>query len=97
CTELSVERWEEDGGVLTVSGGPGVFLVAGESGDGTLFQLCRRRAAGGDGGPGRRMRPKELGVRCLDDGSHRGAEGPVWRVWGGQGAYFPAEELVDGA
>ncbi|KIZ13854.1 hypothetical protein [Streptomyces natalensis] len=96
CTELSVERWEEDGGVLTVSGGPGVFLVAGESGDGSLFQLCRARTAGGDGGPGRRMRPKELGARCLDGGSHGAAE-EVWLVCGGQGAYFAAEELVDGA
>ncbi|MFJ9418270.1 hypothetical protein ACIRPT_29560 [Streptomyces sp. NPDC101227] len=99
CTELSVERWEEGGGALTVSGGPGVFLVTGECDDGTLIQLCRARAAGhgtGDG-PGRRVRPKELGARCLDGELSGPSEEPMWLVCGGQGAYFPAGELVDGA
>ncbi|MFF4948922.1 hypothetical protein ACWC2K_28175 [Streptomyces chattanoogensis] len=97
CTELSVERWEEGGGVLTVSGGPGVFLVTGERDDGAFFQLCRARPAGDGGRPGRRVRPKELGARCLDGDLNGLREEPVWLVCGGQGAYFPADELVDGA
>ncbi|MEU9115834.1 hypothetical protein AB0D04_29655 [Streptomyces sp. NPDC048483] len=101
CTELSVERWEEGGGALTVSGGPGVFLVTGERDDGTLFQLCRAREAAAGDGQGRRvrpeeLRPKELGARCLDGDLNGPLEEPIWLVCGGQGAYFPAEELVDG-
>ncbi|MFG2136308.1 hypothetical protein [Streptomyces sp. NPDC048650] len=97
CTELSVERWEEGGGALTVSGGPGVFLVTVEREDGTLIQLCRARATGDEGGPVRPVRAKDLGARCLAGELNGPPEEPLWLVCGGQGAYYPVAELVDGA
>ncbi|MEV0373433.1 hypothetical protein AB0I10_27080 [Streptomyces sp. NPDC050636] len=96
CTELSLDRWEEGGGCLTVSGGPGVFLVTGECDDGALLQLCRagERAAGNH--EGRRARPERHGA-YLDEDPNRAPEEAIWLVCGGQGAYFPADELVDAA
>ncbi|WP_169314261.1 Imm1 family immunity protein [Streptomyces piniterrae] len=96
CTELSLDRWEEGGGCLTISGGPGVFLVTGERDDGALLQLCRagERTANA---AGYRARTGDRGARHPDEDPNHVPEESVWLVCGGQGAYFPADELVDAA
>ncbi|MFJ8670362.1 hypothetical protein [Streptomyces sp. NPDC093589] len=93
CTELSLDRWEDGGGCLTVSGGPDVFLVTGERDDGALLQLCRAPEAVAAGGR-RRARTAARDARYLAGDPDRPPEEAIWLVCGGQGAYFPADELV---
>ncbi|WP_407549673.1 hypothetical protein QOM21_10745 [Streptomyces sp. Pv4-95] len=100
CTELSLDRWEDGGGCLTVSGGPTDFLVTGECDDGTLLQLCRaaEERTATDRGWGRAHLGGGAARRLEEDPRQLHPEDrAIWLVCGGQGAYFPPEELVDAA